>query len=275
MFYVNLDASGLLDLLQIPKVVRDQVNQAGNALTAQTRDHMKRLAHDRLKTRRAMFVDGLSVFQESNDTWIINLDASVRWINDGMEPHNMLDDLLHSPKAKRSKDGSIYLIVPFSHKKGPTESTRAQANLTDTIKSEFKKFGVPYGKIEKGPDGKPLLGLLHKMDITSLPLKSFDGPGQGDGPISSVIQGPTGIPYLKGIQVYQRKVTDKNGHESVRREIMTFRVASDKQRSQAGRWDHPGLGPTHIMEDAGKWAAETWEKKIAPQLLAGIVATIG
>lgn len=275
MFYVNLDMSGIMDLLQLPKVVKQQVASAGNALTAMTKDYMTTEAQHRLKSRRKMFIDGLSTYQESADTWIINLDASVGWIEDGMEPHNMLDDLLSSPKAKTGKDGGKYLIVPFEHKKGATEMTPAQANLTQTIKAEFQKLGVPYGKIEKNNDGSPKLGVLHKIEITQLPLKSFDGPGQGDGPMGAAIQGPTGIPYLQGIQVSQRMVKNKNGGESVRRDIMTFRVASSKHRSQSGRWDYPGVAPTHIMKDAAKWAAEQWEQKIAPQLLAGITAAIG
>lgn len=287
MFFVNLDMSDVIGMLGLPKALTAQAKQAGDALTAMTKNHILEEAQRKLHSRRSMFVEGLDSFQEDDHTWVINLDASVRWIDDGMQPHNMLDDLLSSPKAKTSKDGSKYLVVPFKHNKGATEMTPAQKNLNQTIKAEFKKFGVPYGTIEKGKDGSPKLGLLHSMDITQAPLKAMEG--QGDGPIGSAIQGPTGIPYLKGIKVSQRMVKGKNGVESVRREIMTFRVASSKHGDEnkakkaaapegsvvKGRWDHPGTEAMNFMEEGAKWAREQWDTKISPQLLDSVIASIG
>src|SRR6185436_18067221 len=178
---------------------------------------------------------------------------------DGLKPHNMLDDLLKSPKAKRAKDGSEYIVIPFQHKKGKTQMTQAQATLTATIKAEMQKMGIPYGKIETHSDGSPRIGVIHELDITKLPLKSWDGPGQGHGPIGDVRQGPTGIPFLQGVQVRQRKALDKRGNEQILREIMTFRVASSKHREQKGRWDHPGTAPVPLLEEASKWAVDHWK----------------
>lgn len=259
-----------------------EVQLAGNNLTKMTKAHIHELAQKKLHSRREMFLEGLSAFQEDENTWIINLDAKVRWIDEGMSAHNMLDDLLASQKAKPTHgpdgmpDGGKYMIIPFKHNKGPTQQTTAQKTLADTIKAELKSAGVSYGKIAKNKDGSPKLGLVHKMDINRLPLKAFDGPGQGKGPVGDVMQGPTGIPLLKGVQVHQRMVIDKKtGKEAVRRDIMTFRVASSKHRSEAGRWDYPGVPATNIMEDGAKWAKTQWEKVIAPQLMANIVAKIG
>lgn len=275
MFFVNVDMSEILQLLQVPQAVRKEAQQAGNNLVKQTQNHIHEQARKKLHSRLQMFIDGVTTFQEDENTWIINLDASVRWIDEGMEAHNMLDDLLGSKKVKRTADGSEYVVIPFKHNKGPTQQTPAQKTLTDTIKAEMKSAGVPYGKIVKNSDGSPKLGLVHKMDITQLPLKAFDGPGQGKGPIGDVMQGPTGIPLLKGVQVYQRKKTDKQGNEVIQRDIMTFRIASSKHRGQAGRWDYPGVPATNIFEEATKWAKDQWEKVISPQLMANIVAKIG
>lgn len=243
-------------------------------LSAQTREHIVEEANKRLKSRRQMYIDGLTTYQENDHTWIISLDASVRWIDDGMRPHNMLDALLKSPKAKRTKDGGQYLIIPFSHKKGKTEMTKAQSTLTATIKSEMSKMNIPYGKIETHSDGTPRIGVLHNLDITQLPLKSMNGPGQGQGPIGEVRQGPTGIPLLQGIQVRQRKTLDKRGNEHVVREIMTFRIASSKQRLQSGRWDHPGTSPVPLLEEGAKWAKEHWEQHVQPKLFDMIKAEL-
>lgn len=273
MFYVNIDCTSLIQLVdQLEPAIEAAVKKAGKDLAAMTYAHAVEEANKRLNTRRQMFIDGLSFF-ESEGVWVVNLDAKVRWIDSGLSEHNMLQDLLKSKKAKRAADGSTYLVVPFQHNKGPTQMTPAQANLLDTIKRELKNRSIPYGKVERNSDGTPKLGKLHSFDITKAPIKTSHGPGQGKGPIGEVKQGPTGIPLLKGVSIYQKKVKDKKGVESVKRSIMTFRVASSKQTG-TGRWDHPGLKPVNIMDDAAKWAVEQWEKKIGPQVLAQIIASI-
>lgn len=274
MFYINLDASGLITLLGTGKAAKRALKNAGSMLTAQTREHIVEEANKRLKTRRQMYIDGLSAFQENEHTWVISLDAKVRWIDDGLQPHNMLNDLLKKAKKVNEKTGGRYVAIPFQHKKGPTQMTPAQKTLTDTIKAEMKKFGVPYGKIETHPDGTPRMGVLHRFDISQVPLKSAQGAGQGWGPIGEVRQGPTGIPFLQGVQVRQRMAIDKKGKEYVAREIMTFRIASDSQRSQPGRWDHPGLPAVPLIEEAAQWAKDHWEKEVSPKIMDMINAEL-
>lgn len=285
MFHVNLDVSGLTDLLQTSSVARKVLKQAATQLTQQTKEHIIQEANKRLHTRRQMYVDGLSAFQENEHTWVISLDAKVRWIDDGMPAHNMLDDLLKSPKAKTTKDGTgKYIVIPFQHKKGATEATPAQQGLTDAIKTELRGINalrkaagadpIPYGKIERNQDGSPKLGVLHKLNISDSPIKTHEGAGQGWGDIGQVRQGPTGIPFLKGIQIRQRMAIDKKGKEQVIREILTFRVASSKQRSQKGRWDMPNIPAVPLMEEAAAWAKEHWQNNVSPKLFDMIKAEL-
>jgi|SRR6185312_4196743 len=285
MFHVTLDASGLTDLLGTPQAASRVLKRAASQLTANTREHIVQEANKKLKTRRQMYIDGLTAYQENEHTWVISLDAKVRWIDDGMPAHNMLDDLLKSPKAKTSKDGtSKYIVIPFQHKKGPTQMTPAQSNLNKTIQAELKKINVerekvgadpiPYGKIETNSDGSPKLGVLHKFDITDKPLKTHQGAGQGWGPIGDVKQGPTGIPFLQGVQIRQRMAMDKKGNEHAVREIMTFRVASSKHRQQGGRWDNPGTAPVPLMEEGMKWAQDEWENHVKPKIFEMIKAEL-
>jgi hypothetical protein len=130
------------------------------------------------------------------------------------------------------------------------------------------KFGVPFSKIEKDSAGAPRLGLLHTFDIEQQPLKTHEGPGMGSGPIGQVRQGPTGIPFLRGVQVSQRMVGDK-----AKRFIATFRVASSRHRDE-GRWRHPGNAAVPILEDVLRWAQEAWDSKIGPELAASLVASL-
>jgi hypothetical protein len=267
MFFINLDISPLLNVgTKVDDASKAAMKSAGQRLTAMVRAHVAEEANKKLHTRREMFLEGLSHFQLDDNTWVVNLDAKVRWIDDGMPQHSMIDDLLKSKKAKTAKDGSKYVVVPFQHKKGPTQMTPAQKTLLDTIKKELKSRKIPYGKTETDSSGKPKIGLLHKFDIKSQPIKQSHGPGQGKGPIGSVMQGPTGIPLLQGIRIYQRQVKNKDGSHSVKRDIMTFRVASSKHKGQ-GRWDHPGNEAMKMMDEAYHWAKQTWEKDVVPQLI--------
>lgn len=268
MLYINLDIAPLLSVAhQLDDASKAAMKEAGARLTAMTRAHIIEQANKRLHTRREMFIEGLTHAQVDDTTFVVNLDAKVRWIDDGMPPHNMVDDLLKSKKAKTAKDGSKYVVVPFRHgTKGPTQMTPAQATLLDTIKQELNKRNIPYGNKELGVDGKPKLGLLHKFDINHAPIKTANTPGQGKGPVGQVMQGPTGIPLLKGVRIYQREVKDKQGNKFVRKDIMTFRVASSKHKGQ-GRWDHPGSEALKLMDEGYEWAKKEWEQNIAPQML--------
>lgn len=274
MIHLNIDISDLIPLTGASEAAQRAIIEGARDLTIATHAHIVEEANKRLHTRRGLFIEALSYFQISDDTWVVSLDAKARWIDDGMPDHNMLDDLLKSPKAKNAKDGSRYIVVPFRHSGGPTQLTPAQMNLLTTIKAHLKDRGIPYGKLEHDASGAPKLGRLHRFDVMKEPIKSHNGPGQGRGPIGRPIQGPTGIPVLKGISVYQRKITDKQGKESVKREIMTFRVASSKHREQGGRWDHPGLKPMKLMDEGLEWARAHWESKVAPGVLGRLVSSL-
>lgn len=280
MFHVNLDLGDLLDLADLKDIVKKTGTDVAKQMATAIHGHAIELANERLKTRRKIFVDALKVFPATDgddSTWIVSLDAKVRWVDDGQSEHNMLDDLLSSKKAKTAKDGHKYVIVPFDHSpgKGTTGATPAQQDLISTIKKELKKQKIPFGKIERDPSGNPKLGLLHRLNIMNQPTKDAEGPGMGKGPVGSVRQGPTGVPFLQGINVYQSEHTDGNGETRVKRSVMTFRVASDKHRNQGDRWDHPGTKPVSIMEDSLKWAEEQWSSQIAPALKEALIAKLG
>ncbi len=159
---------------------------------------------------------------------------------------------------------SKYLVIPFKHNKGPTQQTPVQAGLLDTIKQHLKARQIPYGKIEKNPDGSPKVGLLHKFDIHEPHPKADHHSNH----------------ILEGIRVYQnaKKNPDgsprmnKHGHQMVSREIMTFRVASSKQQN-SGKWFHPGFEAMGFLDEAYTWAVKLWEDEIQPSILKGLGIT--
>lgn len=281
MLLIDLDMTPLIKMGQgLEGTLREAARKAGSELAPAVHAHIIEEANKKLHARRQAFIDGVNFKQEGPDTWLITLDSSARWIDDGLEPHEMIDDLLSQRKGKSkgpktSKDGSRYRVIPFFHGpgKGPTTSTPAEATLQATIKAELKKApnqltggrGIPYAKIENGPNGQPALGLVHSLDVMHAPVKTANGPGQGWGRIGDPRQGATGIPFLQGIRIYQQQVKGPDGKSRVKRAIMTFRTVSSKHKG-TGRWFHPGLQPVNIFEEAHAWGVRKWETEILPKI---------
>ncbi len=231
------------------------------------------LASEKLHSRREMYLNALAM-REEDGAFILALDASANWIEDGMPSRNLLESLLKSPKAKRAKDGSSYIVVPFGlgPGKGATNTPASTLDLVDTVKAELKRRKIPLGGIERDDQGRPKLGRLHKFDINSGPDKTHQGPGQGWGPIGAPKQGPNarqkvgggpgggGLPFLAGVNIFQHAVEGGG----VKRSITTFRVASSKH--EAPRWDVGELAGVHIFDELEKWAEEQ-VNLIVPKLI--------
>ena len=252
------------------------IKEQGALLVAQTHAFIIERASQRLHTRRGMYVEALSHFQDGEGNFIISLNKKAVFIEDGMPAHSLLDDLLKSKKAKRAKDGSVYVVVPFELKKGPTQLTPAQISLSETLKSTMKKLKIPYGSLEKDANGTPKQGLLHRFDINDGPPKTqgpWGGSSQGHGPLGAVQQGNTGIPFLQGVNVYQRETENPDGSKSVKKSIVTFRVASSKMKG-SGKWDHPGLEPCGFFEEAVEWGQHQWDTEIVPAIIDQISASL-
>ena len=268
MFSINFDASILTSLLGLGDAIKKEAQQASRDLTYMGHAHAVELAGQRLHSRREMFVKGLSVQQVDANTYFIQLDAGVRWIDEGVKKHSMVDDLLRKG-AKTARDGSKYKVIPFQHNKGPARSTPAQMDLTNTIRAEMKTRGIPWGKIERDSGGAPKIGRLHSFSINDRPIRNDMGRGQGAGPVGAVKQGPTGIPLLRGVAVYQKK----NDKGQVKRGVMTFRIVSSKHKAQ-GRWIYPEKPGVNILSSTMDWMENEWEKSVAPALFDRILSAV-
>jgi hypothetical protein len=271
LFNVFIDASSLQNLASL-ETIQEVSNKAAANLALLTQAKVQELAGEKLHSRLEMFRKGLSMKQEDSGVWIIHLEESEAWINDGYPAHSLIPDLLNSPKAKMASDGSKYLVVPFqmtAGKVGATQTTSAQQDLVQAVKQQLKQSKIPFAKIEKDQSGMPLLGRVHKLNLQT-PAKTKEGPGQGWGQIGNARVGATGIPFLQGAGVYQ----SVNSKGKVERSVMTFRVASSKHEAQ-GRWQHPGLEPTHIFEDAYEFALRELETNVMPSIMKEIAARAG
>jgi hypothetical protein len=273
VIYLNLDIGDLLSLKDLEDVAATESKKALQDLVIQTEAHIIEEVQAKLHSSREKYLEALHVEQVDADTWSIILDPDAMWIEEGMDEHEMIDDLLKSKSTKTAADGSKYLAVPFEHKKGPTQQTQAQRDLTSTIKQEMKDRGIPWGGLESDAAGQPKQGLIHSFDILTAPLKDGSGPGQGHGPIGAPRQGPTGVPFLAGVRVYQKPYKDKNGEEKMRRSVVTFRTASSKMKG-SGRWVHPGLEAKKFLDEAAVWALKQWEEKIKDKFIVSVTKSL-
>jgi hypothetical protein len=265
MISIDIDLSELQKFFNA-EVVEAVLQQAATDLIDQTHEKVLELARDRLKTRLSKFKAGIKVYQEDG-VWIIALDDDLAWINDGVAPGSMLPGLLGGKSAHTAKDGHKYAVVPFPQAvgSGPTNTTDWQMDLVKNAKKAVKKAGLKWAELELDDQGRPKVGLLHKLTVTT-PNKGSEGPGQGWGKIGDPRVGKSGTQFMQGASVYQREVKDRaSGVSSIQRGVVTFRIASEKHAAE-GKWMFPGLEKTNIFEDAYAWAVDELERSVQPQI---------
>lgn len=226
---------------QVEKALHDGVQ----GVAASTHAKVAEMAQSELKSTREKYLEALSFQELAPGVWIVNLNESALWIEEGQEPHEMIDDLLKK-NAKISKDGSRYKVIPFEHSKASDRQTGSEQNLVNQIRDHLKKQNIPFKGIERDSSGKPRLGRVHKMNIPGPKLK----------------QSHT-APPLQGLSIYQ----SRGSGGKVRRDILTFRTVSDKHKG-TGKWFHPGTEPKKFLDRALEWAMNTWESEILPGILS-------
>ena len=93
------------------------------------------------------------------------------------------------------------------------------------------------------------MGLLHRFDIQSArPSDKAKSPA------------------LQGVAIYQSK--DKSTGR-VKRDVMTFRVVSEKTKDD-GRWSYQSREGVNIFEETYKWAMNEWNNTILPALIESL-----
>jgi hypothetical protein len=270
MFYIDIDFADISRLeSHLQEAAETAMKKATQSLAAATHAHLIELANKQLKSRREPYISALSMRPDGDDVWLIVLDKSASWIEDGKKEGETIDDLLKSKNAKTAADGSKYAIIGFNHGPGLGKgggATQAQLDLVSTVKAELKKRSIPYGKIETDSAGAPKIGMLHSLSIKNGPIKTQEGPGQGRGPLGQPRQGSTGKAFLEGIQIHQKSITNPDGSKGTKRSIVSFRTVSSKQKG-SGKWVHPGLEGKKLMDEAAAWALNEFDKTIAPAIL--------
>lgn len=292
MYEVKLSVDGLENAdEETQRHIVSQLHQLAWVLSVQTLAKIKQDANNKLHSSRRLYVENLR-YNTTDEGAMVELLKPAHWIEDGRRPGSMVDDLLSGPKAKIGKDGTRYAVIPFRHNAPPTQMTESQRNLREVIKEVFKDTGRKWGQPSQfaerlhregfaGAGERLSTNRIDKLDIMDAPIRIPEGAPwganveaakkfgkgnpQGHGPIGQVIQGPTGIPYLQGIRVYENEVKTNTGDLITQKDVMTFRTVSEKHKEE-GRWVHPGTEPRHFFEAAAQWAQNVWDTEIKPEI---------
>ena len=254
---LKLDLTPLIQYVErFKKTVVSDVKKSIESLAKDGHNHITEKAQNKLHSFRDEYLKSLNAPHQIDDfVWMITLEDKAEWIETGRDqPFDMKPGLLNTvgpgkKPAKEAKDGSRYRVVPMNQGKTPSQMSSGnkgyEQNMVNLLKSELKKKGIPYKKLEIDPrTGSPRLGKLHSLDIDSYI------PGKGN------------TPQLKGVTIYQTK--QKDG--SVKRSITTFRTVTDKP-DQKDKWIHPPVEAKNFFEETRVWLENEWQSKILPSLL--------
>ncbi len=247
----NIDAAAIAKEFEGLKVeVEKELEQAVANLAAMTDAKVKEMASEELKTSREPFMNSLGFEEIAPGVWVISVDESGLWIEEGIKPNTDTKPGLLAENFQVSKEGHRYKAVHFDYGKAPSKLTPSAQTLVEYLKQSLRKEKVPFKKIERNSDGSPKVGKLHEFDFHN-PGGRMGGPGKGNTPV------------FKNLSIYQSVTATGN----VRRDILTFRTVSSGPKS-ADKWFHPGSEPKKFLDRAFEWALGQWEMKILPEVLA-------
>lgn len=218
-------------------------------LAAITHAKVQEMASQELKSSRKEFLDSLGFEEIADGIWVVSIDESGLWREEGIEPNFDMKPGLLSKNAKISKKGNKYKIIPFDYGKAPSQTAPSAQVIVNAIRQNLKRENVPFKKIERNPDGSPKTGKLHTFNFGN-PNGRLGGPGRGT------------TPAMKGVSIYQ--TITKSGN--VRRDILTFRTVSSGPGSE-GKWIHPGSEAKKFLDRALEFSINEFENKILPEIL--------
>lgn len=235
---IEIDPNSLKDILdEHRKQAEEDVYRATEIIARRTEAKIREIAADRLHSTFDTFTENLNFEEIAKGLYLIELDEKALWIEENVDRHSMVDDLLKN-NPKTTKDGEKYKVIPFKHNKMPSQQTAKAREYTDQVKKELKNRNIPYQKIEFDRSGNPRLGLIHSINNIN-----------SSKPSKKAKHGA-----LSGLAIYQTRGADGN----IRRDIMTFRVVKESHK-QEGLWVYPGKKGAFIFEEAYDWAVKQFD----------------
>ena len=267
MLTLNLNLGDLSGLEERLRIKADILLERGAAdLAVQVHGHIVEQAARKLHSSRSQYIEALSYEQRERGEWVIKLNKSAMWIEEGMARHEMIDDLLRHGARVNPKTGVRYKAIPMAIK-GKTSTPAAAQILRQAAMGAARAAGINMREVEREVDGRIREGLIHRLTVANHPLRTGIGAYQGHGAMGDPRQGMTGRSFLSGLQIRQKMIGGAGG--MVQKTAMVFRVVSSLHKG-TGRWVHPGFKAVKLFDEANQWATREWENKLMPEILAAL-----
>lgn len=253
---VKLEESGF-ELDDLSSGAQETLIAAVGAVARAARDEWTRLAQNRLRTGREIYINGLrqaGSFIEKDSgrekTYEITLVGKMpNNFEFGMASFDMKTvrpGWLYSSKTKISKSGKRYRIIPFRHSQtSPARlaySGKArEVNLQATLKKIVRKYSMDQMVTTSG--GRAVEGMVKRVPN----LKKT-------GKIARVFDKASHHPLSGLTRIQKNYPGGPQGH------LMTFRVMSE---DAVGKWIHPGIKAANLLPEVQAWADAEMDRIIA------------
>jgi len=195
-----------------------------------------------------MLIGGGSIAQK-----VVALKQIAKDLENGKGPWDMKPMLLHGPKARISKKGLRYNIIPFRH--STSSSNMPNSNAPP----------MPRGIYQQARELKASVMAGNKMKWGGK-LPATGKPGQNP---------TTGYQHKNDIHEGMVRI-EKTYGKTTQSKYMTFRIVSEK--SDPKSWWHPGYQAHHIAKGVSDYCRPAIEEMLhgaAERDLADIITSIG
>jgi hypothetical protein len=239
---------------KVKKKIEDDLKNSVKVLGKGALKEAEKLAQENLPTSlENIYKDSLYIEELSENMVAIGVREDAEWIEKGRRG-GFMEELLNrksGSEVKESKDGNKYRVIPFKHSTEISKKSSSGNELVNELKTFLRRQGVPYSKsraLALDENGSPRIGKIHSFNIMEMRNKGKKGA-------ASLSRN------LQGVSIFQNKnpITGK-----VERNIMTFRVISEKHRGS--KWEHPGRNGEEILSKTFQWVQDTWQRDLLPEL---------
>lgn len=206
------------------------------------------LADKEIKRQSGQYIRTIFVrYPENNDPFSAAVVAPVPYasvIEYGSKPHDLKPGLLNSPRARVTKSGKRYIIVPFRHK----IPSSLYSDMPKVVYQEAKRL-EPSRIVSRFRDERSVIRYRYHWGgrITEEHLNEMAGMG-----------------LITPLQA-QRLAGMVRMHGVPHSAYLTFRTVSEN--SPGGSWVHPGT-PAHHFAERSLAATETEGRQLIEMLIA-------
>lgn len=202
------------------------------------KQHIEKLAKRKLSSTRDAYIEAVKsklsknvlVVELDRESWIANA------VESGISDFDMKAGHLKSPKAKMSKKGYRYMVIPIGKDPSISPKTEKGQEFQQKVKQALaqKKFGIK--KLKADVNG----GVFETQEVLS----------------DVGLDGFYRYRKFESIDSYHQNKNKKQQWQYV-----LFRVMSENPESKS-KWQHPGIQPVHIFKETERFFNENATKMI-------------